>query len=149
VGGGETVGIIGPSGAGKSTLVQLLLRLRTPSTGRYLLNGIPAAEIAQEDWHRRVAYVPQDPRLLHASVAENIRYFREIGDEDVERAARLARIHDEVSGWAKGYETIVGPRADAVSGGQHGSASRARSRPGPRCWCSTSRRARSTPIRRR
>jgi ABC-type multidrug transport system fused ATPase/permease subunit len=62
--------------------------------------------------------VPQEPRLLHASVAENIRFFRDIDDEAVQRAGRLARIHDDVMGWPDGYETIVGPRADAVSGGQ-------------------------------
>jgi ABC-type multidrug transport system fused ATPase/permease subunit len=116
--GGEVVGIIGPSGAGKSTLVQLLLRLRTPDEGRYLVNGIPADEIAHDAWKRRVAYVPQEPRLIHASAAENIRYFRALDDDAVERAARLARIHDDIMGWPKGYETIVGPRADAVSGGQ-------------------------------
>jgi ABC-type multidrug transport system fused ATPase/permease subunit len=116
--GGEVVGIIGPSGAGKSTLVQLLLRLRVPGEGRYLVNKIPAQDIAQADWRQRVTYVPQEPRLLHASVADNIRYFRDIDDDAVERAGRLARIHDDIMGWADGYETIVGPRADAVSGGQ-------------------------------
>ena len=50
--------------------------------------------------------------------AENIRFFREIPDDAVERAARLAGIHEEITAWARGYETIVGPRADAVSGGQ-------------------------------
>jgi ATP-binding cassette subfamily B protein len=118
VGEGETVGIIGPSGAGKSTLVQLLLRLRTPSEGRYLVNGLPAEEFAEADWHERVAYVPQEPRLLHASVAENIRFFRDIDDDEVQRAGRLARIHEDIMSWADGYDTIVGPRADAVSGGQ-------------------------------
>ena len=118
VAGGETVGVIGPSGAGKSTLVQLLLRLRDPCEGRFLVNGVPAREVASGDWHRLVAYVPQEPRLLHASVADNIRYFRDISMEDVQRAGRLARIHEDVMGWADGYETIVGPRADAVSGGQ-------------------------------
>ena len=117
--GGEVIGVIGPSGAGKSTLVQLLLRLRAPREGRYLVNGVSAQEIVQEDWHRQVAYVPQEPRLLHASVAENIRFFREISTmRQVERAARLARIHEDIVGWTDGYETIVGPRADAVSGGQ-------------------------------
>jgi ATP-binding cassette subfamily B protein len=115
---GEVVGIIGPSGAGKSTLVQLLLRLRLPKEGRYLVNGVSANEFAEDDWHRLVSYVPQEPRLLHASVADNIRFFRDIDDEAVERAARHARIHDDIVGWAKGYETLVGPRADAVSGGQ-------------------------------
>jgi ATP-binding cassette, subfamily B, bacterial len=118
VSGSEAIGIIGPSGAGKSTLVQLLLQLRTPARGRYLINGISADEFAREDWYRQVSYVPQEPRLLHASVADNIRFFRDIDLDAVERAAKLARIHDDVVGWRDGYETIVGPRADAVSGGQ-------------------------------
>jgi ATP-binding cassette, subfamily B, bacterial len=115
---GEAIGVVGPSGAGKSTLIQLLLQLRVPAEGRYLVNGEPVQQFTRKDWHRLVAYVPQEPRLLHASVADNIRFFRELSDEDVERAARLARIHDDITGWAKGYDTIVGPRADAVSGGQ-------------------------------
>ncbi|HVR05169.1 MAG TPA: ATP-binding cassette domain-containing protein [Solirubrobacteraceae bacterium] len=116
--GGETIGVVGPSGAGKSTLVQILLQLRQPGAGRYLVNDICAEEIARADWHRRVAYVPQEPRLVHATVADNIRYFRELDDEAVQRAARLARIHDDVMSWPQGYQTLVGPRADAVSGGQ-------------------------------
>jgi ATP-binding cassette subfamily B protein len=115
---GEVIGIIGPSGAGKSTIVQLLLQLRTPVAGRYLINGAPADVFARADWNRQVSYVPQEPRLLHASVEENIRFFRDIEDVDVERAARLARIHDDITSWSDGYQTIVGPRADAVSGGQ-------------------------------
>jgi ATP-binding cassette, subfamily B, bacterial len=118
VASGEAIGIVGPSGAGKSTLVQLLLGLRTPDQGRYLVNGLPAQQYARSDWHRAVAYVPQEPRLLHASVADNIRFFRELDDAAVERAAALARIQDDVMSWPKGYDTVVGPRADAVSGGQ-------------------------------
>jgi ABC-type multidrug transport system fused ATPase/permease subunit len=118
VAGGEAIGIVGPSGAGKSTLVQILLRLRPAQEGRYLVNGVPADSFSREDWQKRVSYVPQEPRLLHATVAENIRFFRELDDEAVETAGRLARIHDDVMSWPKGYETIVGPRADAVSGGQ-------------------------------
>jgi ABC-type multidrug transport system fused ATPase/permease subunit len=115
---GETVGIVGPSGAGKSTLIQILLKLRVPDEGRYLINGTPAEEFVRADWYKRVAYVPQEPRLVHASVAENVRFFRDIDDEAVERACRLARIHDAILTWSKGYDTIVGPRADALSGGQ-------------------------------
>lgn len=115
---GEVIGIVGPSGAGKSTIVQLLLQLRRPDNGVYALNGIPAFEFLPGDWHRQVAYVPQEPRLLHASAAENIRYYRDISIEEVERAAKLARIHDEILRWKDGYRTVVGPRADSVSGGQ-------------------------------
>ena len=116
--GGETIGIVGPSGAGKSTLVQILLRLRSPDRGSYLVNGRPATEFLDADWHHAVAYVPQDPKLLHASVADNISYFRSVPRDVVEQAARLARIHDDIASWPNGYDTIIGPRADAVSGGQ-------------------------------
>ncbi len=115
---GEAIGIVGPSGAGKSTLVQLLLRLRRPVDGRYLINGLPAQDFARADWYGQVSYVPQEPRLLHASVADNIRFFREIDDARIERAARLARIDEDIMTWPGGYDAIVGPRADAVSGGQ-------------------------------
>ncbi len=114
----EAVGVIGPSGAGKSTLIQLLLQLRQPDSGTYLINGSPAFEWATDDWHRQVAYVPQEPKLLHASAADNIRFRRDISDADVERAAKLARIHDEIVTWQDGYDTLVGPRADSISGGQ-------------------------------
>ncbi|HLT69297.1 MAG TPA: ABC transporter ATP-binding protein [Acidimicrobiales bacterium] len=116
---GETIGIVGLSGAGKSTLVQLLLRLREPDSGRYLVGGVDVREIALEEWQQRVAYVSQEPRLLNGTVAENIRYFREdVTDADLERAARLAHIHDEVLSWPGGYDHRVGQRLDAVSGGQ-------------------------------
>jgi ABC-type multidrug transport system fused ATPase/permease subunit len=115
---GEAVGIIGPTGAGKSTLSQLLLRLRVPSRGAYLVNGAPASSFARADWQRRVAYVPQEPRVLRGSVADNIRFFRDIDQATVEEAARQAHIHDEIVAMSAGYETVIGQRADAVSGGQ-------------------------------
>ncbi len=118
VASGEAVGIIGPSGAGKSTLIQILLQLRVPDDGLYIVNGSPVQQFRREDWQRQVAYVPQEPLLVHASVADNIRYFRDLDDDAVQRAGQLARIHDDVMGWADGYDTIIGPRADAVSGGQ-------------------------------
>jgi ABC-type multidrug transport system fused ATPase/permease subunit len=92
--------------------------LRAPSAGSFLVNGIPADQFKCEHWHARVAYVSQEPSLIHASVSENIRFFRSLDDAAVERAARLAGIHDEVLRWSSGYETLIGPRADAISGGQ-------------------------------
>ncbi len=115
---GETIGIIGPSGAGKSTLAQVLLRLREPTAGEYHINSTPAGRLSWADWTSTVAYVPQAPQLIYASVADNIRYFREVSDEDVERAARLAGIHDDIMAWNDGYDTTVGPRAAAISVGQ-------------------------------
>jgi ABC-type multidrug transport system fused ATPase/permease subunit len=118
VAGGEAIGVVGPSGAGKSTLVQLLLQLRAPADGRYLVNGEPAMEYRLADWQTQFAYVSQEPRLLHASVADNIRFFRDLDQGDLERAARLARIHDDIMSWQDGYDSLIGPRADAISGGQ-------------------------------
>jgi ABC-type multidrug transport system fused ATPase/permease subunit len=115
---GEAVGVIGPTGAGKSTLIQLLLRLRDADSGSYLINGEPARTFARSDWQRRAAYVSQEPRVFQGAVADNIRYYRDLGDEAVERAARLAHVHDEIRAMPAGYATVIGQRADAVSGGQ-------------------------------
>ena len=116
---GETIGIVGPSGSGKSTLVQLLLRLRHADEGRYTADGILASDIAYESWYRRMAFVPQEPRLFRGSVADNIRFFRdELDDAAVEQAAKLAHLHEDVVDWPDGYSTSVGERGGGVSGGQ-------------------------------
>jgi ATP-binding cassette, subfamily B, bacterial len=116
---GEIIGVVGPSGAGKSTLVQILLRLREPDAGLYELGGHPATEYRTDSWVERVAYVPQEPQLIDGTVADNIRFYRTgISQEQVERAARLANIHDEITAWEGGYERPIGQRVDAVSGGQ-------------------------------
>lgn len=115
---GETVGIVGPSGAGKSTLVQVLLRLRVPTSGSFRVGEVDVDDIDLEDWRRHVSYVPQEPRLIHATVRDNIRFDRAISDEAVEEAARMARIHDVIVAMPAGYDTVIGQRADAVSGGQ-------------------------------
>lgn len=115
---GEAIGIIGPSGSGKSTLIQLILRLRQPNEGRYLLDGIDAAEIDDESWFRQVAFVPQDSRLIDDTIAANIAFFRTATPEQVERAARRAHVHDEIMATRDGYETRLGTRGGALSGGQ-------------------------------
>lgn len=115
---GEVIGVVGPSGAGKSTVVQLLLRLRNPGRGQYLVNGQEASEYADGDWTRLVSYLPQQPKLIDGTVTENIRFFRDVGREDIEAAARMANVHDEVVTWSQGYDTVIGQRSDAISGGQ-------------------------------
>lgn len=116
---GEIVGIVGPSGTGKSTLVQLLLRLRQPKEGVVLANGVDVEKLALDDWYQRVTFVPQEPRLYSASVADNIRFFRsDIDDARIEEAARLAYFHEDVQGWPKGYDTPAGERGSQLSGGQ-------------------------------
>ncbi len=115
---GEAIGIVGPTGAGKSTLVQLILALREPTSGRYLVDGELAGTISESGLARAFAYVSQEPRLLHATVADNIDFFRGLDREAIEEAARLAHIDRDIRSWSQGYDTLIGQRADAISGGQ-------------------------------
>lgn len=115
---GEVIGIVGPSGAGKSTLVQLLLRLRQPTSGRVLADGRDLRRLALMGWYQRVSFVPQEPRLFSGSVGDNIRFFRDVTADDIVRAAKLANIHDEIRSWPRGYATPVGERGGELSLGQ-------------------------------
>lgn len=116
---GQKVGIVGPSGSGKSTLVQLLLRLREPTGGRILLNGVDVRSYDYGSWFRRVSLVPQDNVLLPATIADNIRFFRPgLSDEAVVAAARAAHLHEVIAGLPRGYETMVGAGHQELSGGQ-------------------------------
>ena len=116
---GEVIGIVGPSGAGKSTLVQLLLRLRIPNSGRVLASGEDSQDLSIDDWYSRIAFVSQDARLFAGTVADNVRFFRtDTPQEALERAARLAHIHEDIMSWPLGYATSVGERGGHLSGGQ-------------------------------
>jgi ATP-binding cassette, subfamily B, bacterial len=116
---GETIGIVGPSGAGKSTLVQLLLRLRSPDEGAFLVNGAPADSYSYDDWTRRFAFVPQEPHLLGGTAAQNIAFFRPWIDQDaVEAAAQRAHIDQEIRALPNGYESWIGDDGKRLSGGQ-------------------------------
>ncbi|MCC5952001.1 MAG: ABC transporter ATP-binding protein [Acidimicrobiia bacterium] len=116
---GAMIGVVGPSGSGKSTLVQLLLRLRPPTAGRYLVNGADARDLDATSWFDHVAFVPQDPLLIDGTVADNIRFFRPgLSDADLERAARLAHLHEEITSWPNGYQTRLGGQTSGISGGQ-------------------------------
>jgi ATP-binding cassette, subfamily B, bacterial len=116
---GDIVGIVGPSGAGKSTLVQLVLRFRDPSRGRVIADGRDVRGLALDDWYERVSFVPQEPALFAGSVADNIRFYRDdVDDTAIERAARLANLHDDIVAMPSGYDTPVGERGGDLSGGQ-------------------------------
>lgn len=115
---GEIVGIIGPSGAGKSTLVQLMLRLREPSNGRILANDRDIRELSLDDWYRHVTFVPQEPKFFAGTIADNIRFFRDVDDAAVERAAKRAHLHQDIVAKPLGYDTPAGERGRELSGGQ-------------------------------
>ncbi len=115
----EIVGVVGPSGAGKSTLVQLLLGLRDPDDGRVLADGRDISTLDRAEWARKVTFVPQAAHLIAGTITENIAFLRDdVSQEDVERAARLAHLHEDVAGFPEGYQRQVGKHGGHLSGGQ-------------------------------
>ena len=119
IGKGERVAIVGPSGAGKSTIMQLLLRFYDPVGGTVRVDGVALPEADPAAVRRRIAYVPQDPVIFAASIADNIRFGRpDATDAEVREAARLAAVDLFVEPWPEGYETRVGERGVTLSGGQ-------------------------------
>jgi ABC-type multidrug transport system fused ATPase/permease subunit len=119
IGRHDVLGLVGPSGGGKTTMTQLLLRLRQPGSGRIAVDGVDLADVTPEAWSRLTAYVPQENKLILASVADNIRFYRPgFSDEQVREAARRARLSDELERLPEGYDTLVGPGARSLSGGQ-------------------------------
>jgi ATP-binding cassette subfamily B protein len=116
---GRTVAIVGRTGAGKSTLLSLLPRLFDPPPGTVFLDGV---DIRRYDlgWLRsRLAIVPQDTFLFSTTIEENIALGVEAAEPGaVERAARVARLDDDVRNFPQGYRTVVGERGITLSGGQ-------------------------------
>jgi len=117
---GEHVGVVGPSGGGKSTLTRLLLRLMDVHGGQILIDGQDIAACTQASVRRAVSYVPQDPQMLHRTIAENIWYGQaaEIDFDRVRHVALAAHVDRFVSELPEGYMTIVGERGLKLSGGQ-------------------------------
>ena len=117
---GEHVGVVGPSGGGKSTLARLVLRFMDVTAGEIQIDGQALTAVTQRSLRSQISYVPQDPQMLHRSVAENIWLGRE-GAPDLDRiieVSRAARVHDFVSELPHGYDTVVGERGLKLSGGQ-------------------------------
>ena len=82
-------------------------------------DGRDVRELSLDGWYRHVSFVPQDPALFAGSVADNIRFYRDgIDRAAIERAAKLANLHDEVMAWPTGYDTPVGEQGGQLSGGQ-------------------------------
>lgn len=115
----EVVGVVGPSGSGKSTLVQLLLGLRQPSNGAITANHLELSTLSRGSLARKITFVPQSSHLVAGTISENIRFYRsDISQEEIERAAKLAHLHEDISGWPEGYDRPVGERGGHLSGGQ-------------------------------
>jgi ATP-binding cassette subfamily B protein len=116
---GTRTAIVGETGAGKTTLGYLVARLYEPQEGRVTIDGVDVRQVSLTSLAATVGVVSQETYLLHASVRENLRFARpDATDEEIEDAARTARIHDLVASLPEGYDTIVGERGYRFSGGE-------------------------------
>jgi ATP-binding cassette, subfamily B, bacterial len=127
---GEHVALVGPSGSGKSTLSKLLLRFMDVDGGEILVDGQDVAGVTLASLRSHISYVPQDPQLLHRTIAQNICYGlgTEIGAGDrpvpvvdydlVHAVGRAAHVEEFVHGLPDRYDTVVGERGLKLSGGQ-------------------------------
>ncbi|MFF5994609.1 ABC transporter transmembrane domain-containing protein [Lysinibacillus sp. KU-BSD001] len=116
---GETLGIVGKTGAGKTTILKLLLRQFDQYEGEITYGGIAIENYKKERLREAIGYVPQDHFLFSTSVFHNIAFSNEQASyKQVEQAAKLAHIHEDILRFSKGYDTVVGERGVALSGGQ-------------------------------
>ena len=116
---GTIVGVAGPSGSGKSTLAQILLRLRWPSSGQYRINGISAEEYSETSWRQLVAHVPQQPRLLHGSLAENVAFLDQtLSRARIAAALKAVGLGELEQSLPDGLDAELGPTGRNLSGGQ-------------------------------
>jgi ATP-binding cassette subfamily B protein len=116
---GHRVAIVGPSGAGKSTISRLLFRFYDATAGRILIDGQDIRAVTQASLRAAIGIVPQDTVLFNDTIRYNIAYGRPgASQDDIERAAKLARIDDFIASLPEGYDTRVGERGLKLSGGE-------------------------------
>jgi len=116
---GSSLAIVGPTGSGKSTLVSLIPRIADAAPGSVFIDGRPIREYSLETLRRQIGFVPQETFLFSASVRDNIAFgVEDATDEQIHRAAAIARIAEDVEGFPEKYRTMVGERGLTLSGGQ-------------------------------
>ncbi|MBN9202209.1 MAG: ABC transporter ATP-binding protein, partial [Microbacterium chocolatum] len=116
---GQHVAFVGPSGAGKTTILYLTPRMYEASAGAVLFAGMDVRALRQESIIDSVGIVSQETYLFHATIRENLRYAKpDATDDELVRACRAANIDHVISGFADGYDTVVGERGYRLSGGE-------------------------------
>jgi ATP-binding cassette subfamily B protein len=116
---GSTTAIVGATGSGKSTLLNLLVRLNDPPPGTLCVDGIDVRDLPLAVLRGAIGFVPQEPFLFSASIADNIAFGAPAASrEQIEQAAHVARLDKDLVDFPKGYDTVVGERGITLSGGQ-------------------------------
>ncbi|MEA1871104.1 MAG: ATP-binding cassette domain-containing protein, partial [Candidatus Bipolaricaulota bacterium] len=110
---------VGLTGAGKSTLARLVPRLFDPPPGSVRIGGTDVRDLSLASLRQAIGFVPQDPFLFSATIQENIAFGNpKASEQEIERAAQLAGIHEEICEFPDKYQAIVGERGISLSGGQ-------------------------------
>ncbi|MBV9452754.1 MAG: ATP-binding cassette domain-containing protein [Rubrobacter sp.] len=116
---GQSVAFVGPSGSGKSTLLNLIMRFYDPTSGAMTVDGQDLRRVTQESLRSQIGAVFQETFLYNTTVRENITLGKlDVTDEEVEKAAKAADIHDFIVAMPQGYDTLVGEGGGQLSGGQ-------------------------------
>jgi ATP-binding cassette subfamily B protein len=116
---GQTVAFVGRTGSGKSTLMNLIPRVVEPPYGTVLVDGVPVHDYPLAQLRGAVGYVPQETFLFSDALAENVAFgVEKAGRAEVEWAAEVAGLSDDVRGFPEGFDTMVGERGITLSGGQ-------------------------------
>jgi ATP-binding cassette subfamily B protein len=117
---GQAIALLGSTGSGKTSLVNLLPRFHEYTSGRILLDGLVLKDYSREYLRAQIGIVQQEPFLFSRSIRENILYGvgRKVSQQEVERAAQTAAIHDVILSFPDGYNTLVGEKGVTLSGGQ-------------------------------
>ncbi|HEV2861213.1 MAG TPA: ABC transporter ATP-binding protein [Pyrinomonadaceae bacterium] len=124
---GQTIAFVGRTGSGKSTLMNLILRVVEPPYGTVLIDGLPVQDYPLAQLRAAVGYVPQETFLFSDALSENIAFGVESAERaEVEWAAEVAGLSDDVRGFPEGFDTLVGERGITLSGGQKQRAAIAR-----------------------
>lgn len=116
---GQTLGLVGPTGCGKSSVLRLILRQYAAQTGSVRWNGALLSDYQLDALNRAISWVPQEPFLFSASIAENIALAKpDATRAEIQHACELASIHDDIARMPQGYDTPVGEKGISLSGGQ-------------------------------
>jgi ABC-type multidrug transport system fused ATPase/permease subunit len=116
---GQMVALVGATGVGKTTISQLVSRFYDPTSGRVCLDGHDLRDITLDSLRQNISLVLQDTFLFNGTIEENIAFAKpDVSFEEIEEAARSARIHDDIMQMPDGYQTQVGERGVKLSGGQ-------------------------------
>ena len=116
---GETIAIIGKTGSGKSTILDLVARLYDTTAGEVLIDDVPVRRINLESLRSSIGAVPQDAFLFSDTIRNNIQFGKENAtDEEIIDMAKMAVVHENIMGFGKQYDTVLGERGITLSGGQ-------------------------------